>query len=180
MVSKISQSRKDTYCLIPLTWSACCCLVAQLCPTGLRPHGLQPTRLFYLWDVPGKNTRVGCHFLNGGFQGGVGGKESACQFKRPRFDPGLGSSLEEEMEPTPVSLPEKLHGKRSPWVTVHWVAKSQTSLKWLSMQAINDLLFVSIDFPIWHFHMNEIISYMHLQIGRAFHYIDRLHFFIQS
>ena len=25
--------------------------------------GLQPTRLLYLWDSPGKNTRVGCHFL---------------------------------------------------------------------------------------------------------------------
>ena len=113
MVSKISQSRKDTYCLIPHIWSACCCLVAQLCPTGLQPHGLQPTRLLYLWDVPGKNTRVGCHFLNGGFQGGASGKESACQFKRHRFDAGLGRSLEEEMEPTPVSLPEKFHGKRS-------------------------------------------------------------------
>ena len=120
MVSKISQSQKDVYCLIPLIWSACCSLVAQLCPTDLRPHGLQPTRLLYLWDVPGKNTGVGCHFLNGGFQGGLSGKESSCQFKRPWFDPGLGRSLEEEMEPTLVSLPEKFHGKRSlvgysPW-----------------------------------------------------------------
>ena len=30
---------------------------------SLRPHGLQPTRLFRLWDSPGKNTGVGCHFL---------------------------------------------------------------------------------------------------------------------
>ena len=29
----------------------------------LWPHGLQPTRLLYLWDFPGKNTGVGCHFL---------------------------------------------------------------------------------------------------------------------
>ena len=55
-----------------------------------------------------------------GFQGGLSGKESSCQFKRPWFDPGLGRSLEEEMEPTLVSLPEKFHGKRSlvgysPW-----------------------------------------------------------------
>ena len=87
MVSKIGQSQKDTYCLIPLIWSAYCCLVAQLCPTHLQPHGLQPTMLLYLWDIPGKNTGVGCHFLNEGFQGG---KESACQFKRPRFDPWVG------------------------------------------------------------------------------------------
>ena len=29
----------------------------------LRPHGLWPTRLLCPWDFPGKNTRVGCHFL---------------------------------------------------------------------------------------------------------------------
>ena len=36
--------------------------VAQSCPT-LRPHGLQPSRLFHPWDFPDKNTGVGCHFL---------------------------------------------------------------------------------------------------------------------
>ena len=30
---------------------------------SLWPHGLQPTRLLCPWDVPGKNTGVGCHFL---------------------------------------------------------------------------------------------------------------------
>ena len=39
------------------------CLVAKLCPILLWPHGLQPTRVLYLWDFPGKNTGVGCHFL---------------------------------------------------------------------------------------------------------------------
>ena len=34
----------------------------QSCPT-LRPHRQQPTRLPHLWDSPGKNTGVGCHFL---------------------------------------------------------------------------------------------------------------------
>ena len=29
----------------------------------MRPHGLQHTRLLSLWDSPGKNTGVGCHFL---------------------------------------------------------------------------------------------------------------------
>ena len=29
----------------------------------LQPHGLWPTRLLCPWDFPGKNTRVGCHFL---------------------------------------------------------------------------------------------------------------------
>ena len=30
---------------------------------SLRPHGLQPTRLFRPWDFPGKSTGVGCHCL---------------------------------------------------------------------------------------------------------------------
>ena len=33
---------------------------------SLRPQGLQPIKLLCLWDSPGKNTGVGCHFL---FQG---------------------------------------------------------------------------------------------------------------
>ena len=34
-----------------------------MCPTLLGPHELQPARLLCLWDFPGKNTGVGCHFL---------------------------------------------------------------------------------------------------------------------
>ena len=30
---------------------------------SLQPYGPQPTRLLCLWDSPGKNTGVGCHFL---------------------------------------------------------------------------------------------------------------------
>ena len=37
-------------------------LVTQLCPT-LRPHGLCYARLLCPWNFPGKNTRVGHHFL---------------------------------------------------------------------------------------------------------------------
>ena len=32
-------------------------------PNSLRPQELQPARLLCLWDFPGKNTGVGCHFL---------------------------------------------------------------------------------------------------------------------
>ena len=41
----------------------------QSCPTLCDPidgdpiHRRQPTRLLCLWDSPGKNTGVGCHFL---------------------------------------------------------------------------------------------------------------------
>ena len=30
---------------------------------SLQRYGLQPTRLLCLWDFPGKNTGVGCHFF---------------------------------------------------------------------------------------------------------------------
>ena len=30
---------------------------------SVRAHRRQPTRLYCPWDSPGKNTRVGCHFL---------------------------------------------------------------------------------------------------------------------
>ena len=30
---------------------------------SVQPHRWQPTRLPRLWNSPGKNTRVGCHFL---------------------------------------------------------------------------------------------------------------------
>ena len=33
------------------------------CVQSVRPHRQQPIRLLCPWDSPGKNTRVGCHFL---------------------------------------------------------------------------------------------------------------------
>ena len=38
-------------------------LAAQLCPTLLQFHRLQPSRHLCPWDFPGKNTEVGCYFL---------------------------------------------------------------------------------------------------------------------
>jgi len=43
--------------------SCCCCYVASVVSDSVRPHRRQPTRLPCLWDSPGKNTGVGCHFL---------------------------------------------------------------------------------------------------------------------
>ena len=42
----------------------CHCLVAKLCPNLLRSHRLTVARrLLCPWNFPGKNTRVGWHFL---------------------------------------------------------------------------------------------------------------------
>ena len=40
----------------------CDCSVAHSCST-LQLHGLWSARLLCPWNFPGKNTRVGCHFL---------------------------------------------------------------------------------------------------------------------
>ena len=39
------------------------CWVTSVVSDSLRPHRRQPTRMPHLWDSPGKNTGVGCHFL---------------------------------------------------------------------------------------------------------------------
>ena len=40
-----------------------CVSCSAVMSDSLRPHGLQPTRLFCAWDSLGKNTGEGCHFL---------------------------------------------------------------------------------------------------------------------
>ena len=54
----------------PLTPCACIlelwasnAAVASVMSDSVWPHRWQPTRLHRLWDSPGKNTGVGCHFL---------------------------------------------------------------------------------------------------------------------
>ena len=44
-------------------WCCSCCLVAKSCLILLPRHGLQPSRLLYPQDFPGKNTGMSCHFL---------------------------------------------------------------------------------------------------------------------
>ena len=50
----------------------CVCVCARACEhllshsvvsDTLQPHGLQPIRLFFPWDFPGKSTGVGCDYL---------------------------------------------------------------------------------------------------------------------
>ena len=48
---------------IPPHCCCCCCCVASVVSDSVRPHRRQPTRLPCLWDSPGKNSGMGCHFL---------------------------------------------------------------------------------------------------------------------
>ena len=59
---------KATVCMYVFVCECVCrhvhCALSHLVMLySLWPHGLQPTRLLYPWNFPGKNTRVGCHFL---------------------------------------------------------------------------------------------------------------------
>ena len=49
--------------VVEVEWEVCCCCVASVVSDSVRPHRWQPTGLPRPWDSPGKNTRVGCHFL---------------------------------------------------------------------------------------------------------------------
>ena len=41
----------------------CCCLVAAVASASVWTYGLQPARLLWPWDSPGRGTGVGCHAL---------------------------------------------------------------------------------------------------------------------
>ena len=47
----------------------CVCAQSLAMSNSLQPHGLHPARLLCPWDIPGKDTGLGCHFfLQGMFQ----------------------------------------------------------------------------------------------------------------
>ena len=60
----------------------------------------------------------------------VTSKEFACQHRRLKrcgFDPWVGKILwRRAWQPTTVFLPEKFHGQRAWWATVHKGTNSQT------------------------------------------------------
>ena len=74
-----------------------------------------------------------------GFPGGGSGGEPTCHCRRQirgRFHPWVRKfPWRRAGQPTPVFLPRESHAHSSlVGATVHWVSKSQTWLKWLSLQ----------------------------------------------
>ena len=55
---------RQLYSLTVLTQSESADVSHSVMSDFLWPHGLWSARLFCPWDSPGKNTRVGCHFLH--------------------------------------------------------------------------------------------------------------------
>ena len=66
----------------------------------------------------------------GGLPWWLSGKESACQCRRPEFNPWVGKiPCRRKWQPPPELLPGEPHGQRTWWATVHGVMKSWTRLK---------------------------------------------------
>ena len=56
-------SNKDSCKVLHKDYYCCCFQVPSVVSDSVRPCRRQPSRLLPPWDSPGKNTRVGCHFL---------------------------------------------------------------------------------------------------------------------
>ena len=67
-------------------------------------------------------------YIELGFLGGLNSKESACNCRRPKFDPWVGKiSWRRAWKPTPVFLPGKSHGQEEPGP---WSCK-ESDVTWL-------------------------------------------------
>ena len=52
---------------------------------SLRLHGLLPARLLHPWNLPGKDTGVGCHFLLQGMFPTQGSKPGLLHFRQTLY-----------------------------------------------------------------------------------------------
>ena len=62
---KLFQKALKLLCIFKSCDTVCmhACSVASVASDSVRTYGLQPVRLLYPWDSPGKDTGMGCHFL---------------------------------------------------------------------------------------------------------------------
>ena len=56
-----SRAQPRVHTAVPLEPKVC--VSHTVVSDSLWPHGLKPARLLCPWDSPGRNTRMGCHFL---------------------------------------------------------------------------------------------------------------------
>ena len=79
-------------------------------------HGQRSLVGYSPWSLkePDTTERLSTHTLLFGLPRCQGGKESACQYRRRRFDPLVGKiPWRRKWQPSPVFLPGKSHGQRS-------------------------------------------------------------------
>ena len=86
---------------------------------SVQPHRQQPTRLPRLWDPPGKNTGVGCHFL--------------LQCMKVKSESEVAQSCPPLSNPMDCSLPgSSIHGifqaRVLEWVTIAFSSRARSHL----------------------------------------------------
>ena len=57
------QNLEDSKYQFTVYKTACAVSAPSVLSDYLQPHGMGPDRLLCPWNFPGKNTKVGCHFL---------------------------------------------------------------------------------------------------------------------
>ena len=101
---------------------------------SLRPHGLQPTMLLCPWDFPGKNTRVGCHFLLQEIFLIQGLTQVSCIIGR-HF-----ATRKAQVQFSSVQLLSRVWLFMTPWTTAHHASLSTTNswslLKLISIESV--------------------------------------------
>ena len=104
------------------TGDCCCCQVASVMSDSVRPHRQQPARLPRPWDSPGKNTRVGCHFL--------------LQCRKVKSESEVAQSCPTLSDPTDCSLLGS---------SVHGIFQARV-LEWGAIAFSKDLTFLILSF----------------------------------
>ena len=103
---------------------------------SLQPHELQPVRVLYPWDSPGKNTGEGCQsFLQG-------------IFPTQGSNPGLlhcADSLASEPAGKPIQSLSNVQLSETPWTAAH-----QASLSFTISQSLFRLMFIESVMPSNH------------------------------
>ena len=101
---------------------------------SVRPHRWQPTRLPTLWDSPGKNTGVGCHFL--------------LQCMKVKSESEVAQSYPTLSDPMDCSLPGS---------SIHGIFQARV-LEWGSIMYI---IYVYIHIYIMYIYVKHHIFFIH-------------------
>ena len=101
---------------------------------SLRPHRLQPARLFRLWDFPGNSTGVDCHFLLQGI------------FPTQGSNPGLPHCRQRlyhlSHQGSPFLLREILNSYFHGYLLHHFLKNNTDQANWIDKYWVWDILSV--------------------------------------
>jgi len=99
-------------------------------PSSLQPHGLQPTRLLCLWDFPGKNVGVGCHFFLQEIFLAQGWNLGLLHCRQIRYQLSYQGSVQVWVRVSLSALPNSLqsHGLQPTRLLCPWTAAHQAPL----------------------------------------------------